>query len=38
MYGDDDYMTTEQALDAGWLTSEDAQSIKDILATVDITP
>lgn len=41
MYGDDgpddDYMTTDQALDSGWLTPEDAEELCDILKGFDLT-
>lgn len=40
MYDDgpgDDYMTTEQAFDAGWLGPEDADEIRELIAKVDLT-
>lgn len=34
---DSDYMTTEQACDAGWLTPDDVDNLRDIIKTVDIS-
>lgn len=32
--GVDDYMTTEQAYEAGWIDSDDAQELRDLLKHV----
>lgn len=33
---DDDYMTSEQACEAGWLTPDDADELRDLIRHLDI--